>query len=229
MNSLIKEKVDVPMISVGLGLDHGQSYKAKHESEYVIILINYYTEEHRKNIKLKSDLANGDSNLIFKKPSFLPQVSIQYIPGNIILDEKIFKNYRYLTVERGKKLARAIVELLFEDAKLCRCGNQDESSSYSEVMTVFEAGARIAFKQLYSEFNSDFLQWPVVDNGRKSMEKLSTKQHRKYFSWLWFKRVTGKINGNYNDQKNEKSATMPKQMQVKYIKNIEYPCVPFTP
>ncbi|XP_050053683.1 uncharacterized protein LOC126549165 [Aphis gossypii] len=202
MNSLIKEKVDVPMIYVGLGLDHGQSYKAKHESEYVIILINYYTEEHRKNIKLNSDLAN---------------------------DDKFFKNYRYLTVERGKKLARAIVELLIEDAKLCRCGNLDESSSYSEVMTVFEAGARIAFKQLYSEFNSDFLQWPVVDIGRKSMEKLSTRQHRKYFSWMWFKRVIGKINGNHSDQKNEKPATMPKRMQVKYIKNIEYPCVPFTP
>ncbi|CAH1713518.1 unnamed protein product [Aphis gossypii] len=229
MNSLIKEKVDVPMIYVGLGLDHGQSYKAKHESEYVIILINYYTEEHRKNIKLNSDLANGDSNLIFKKPSFLPQLSIQYIPENIILDDKFFKNYRYLTVERGKKLARAIVELLIEDAKLCRCGNLDESSSYSEVMTVFEAGARIAFKQLYSEFNSDFLQWPVVDIGRKSMEKLSTRQHRKYFSWMWFKRVIGKINGNHSDQKNEKPATMPKRMQVKYIKNIEYPCVPFTP
>lgn len=228
MNSLIKEKVDVPMIAVGLGLDHNQNYKAKHESEYVIILINYYTEEHRKNIKLKSDLANGDSNLIFKKPSFLPQLSIQYIPGNIILDDKFSKNYRYLTVERGEKLARAIVELLFEDAKLCRRDNQDESSSYSEVMTVLEAGARVAFKRLYSELNSDFLQWPVVDNGRKSMEKLSMRQHRKYFSWQWFKRVVGKINSNYSDQKNVKPATMPKRMQVKYIKNIEYPCVPVT-
>jgi len=229
MNSLIKEKVDVPMISVGLGLDHGQSYKAKHESEYVIILINYYTEEHRKNIKFKLDLANGGSSLIFKKPSFLPQLSIQYIPGNIILDEKFCKNYRYLTVERGEKLARAIVELLFEDAKLCRYGNQDESLSYSEVMTVFEAGARVAFKRLHSKFNADSLQRPIVDNGRKSMEKLSTRQHRKSFSWLWFKRVTDKINGNYSDQKNEKPATMPKRMQVKYKKSIEHPCVPFTP
>jgi hypothetical protein len=225
MNSLTEKNGNVPKIAVGFGLQPSeQRYKAKAEPEYVITLIDCYVEEHRKNIKLNSGLANGCSHLIIKNPVFLPQLSTQSLPENIILDSKSCEIYRYLTAERREKLEKAIADLFFEDAKLCKCTDQDKCSSYSEMMTVFEAGVRVAFKRMHPEFYKDSLQYPILDNDVRSMEKHSTRHRWKLFRWLWFNRAA--LTSKYRYRTNEKPAIIPTRMQVKYIKSNAYHVTP---
>jgi len=196
---------------MGLGL---QQSKAKAGSEYAMTLIDCYVEDHSKNIEIRTDSTHGGGHLIIRERPFMPPLSTQRLPQKIILDKKCGGSY--LTSERADKLARGIAKLLFEDATLCECSDQVECLSYSEVMSVFEAGARVAFERLHHGFCADFLQCPVLEDGVKKVDKYSPKRWWKPYSWQWPNRAA--VCGKHSDRKNEKPTIMPKRMQVKYIK-----------
>jgi len=189
--------------------------EAKAGSEYVMTLIDCYAEVHSKNIGLRTTQTHDGSHLIIRERPFRPPLSMQPLPVKIILDKKCGESYHYLTSERGDKLAKGIAKLLFEDATLCGCSDQDECSSYSEVMSVFEAKARVTFERLHHGFCSDFLQCPVLEYGGKKVAKRSPKRWWKPYSWQWLNKA---VYGKDCDQKNEKPTIMPKRMQVKYLK-----------
>jgi len=217
MNSVIKEKSYLPKISKGLVLQPGHHLEAKVGIEYVMTLIDCYVEEHRNNIEFKMAPVSGDSHLTIRKRSCRLPLSTQPLPVQIVLDNKFGDGYRYLTVERGNKLARAVAELLLEDAMLCRCSNQD-CSSYSEVMTIFEAEARVAFDRWHHRFDVGLPQYPVSDNGENTMEKRSTRRWWKPVCWLWPIKAAVDSKHKHYDRKSKKPAIMPKRMQVKYLK-----------
>ncbi|CAI6364045.1 unnamed protein product [Macrosiphum euphorbiae] len=198
---------------MGLGL---QQSEAKARSEYVMTLIDCYAEEHSKNIELRTTSTHFGGHLIIKERPFLPPLSTQTLPSKIILDKKCGGSYHHLTSQRGDKLARGIAKLLFEDAALCGCSDQVKCLSYSEVMSVFEAGAWVAFERLHHGFCSDFQQSPVLEDGGQKVDKLSPRRWWKPYSWQWPNRAA--VYGKQSDRKNEKPTIMPKRMQVKYIK-----------
>lgn len=193
-----------------------QQPEAKAGSEYIMTLIDCYAEEHSKNIELGTAPTHNSSHLIIRERPFMSQLSTQPLPVKIILDKNRGRSYHYLTSERGDKLARGIAKLLFEDSTLCGCSDQDECLSYSEVMSVLETGARVAFERLHHRLCADFLEYPVLEYGVKKMVKRSPRRWWKPYSWQRSNRAT--VYGKHCDRKNEKPTLIPKRMQVKYLK-----------
>jgi len=188
--------------------------KAKAEPEYVMTLIDCYTEEHSKDLELRTAPTHSGSHFIFRKRPFQPPLSTHSLPVNIFLNKKCNGNYDYLTLERTGKLARGIAKLLFDDATLCRCSDYNECSCYSEVMS--EAGARISFEQLHHKYQADFLPCPVLENGENKVTKRSPRRWWNPFSWQWPNKIA--VQSKQCDRKNKNPTTIPKRMQVKYLK-----------
>jgi len=193
-----------------------QHSKAKAGPEYVITLVDYYAKEHSKNIKLRTAPTHNGNHLIIKKRPFLPLLLTLPLPVNIFLDKQWNGNYQYLTSEQVGKLARGIVELLLKDAKLCGCSDHDLSSSYLEVISVLEAGAQIVFEQLYHRFRADIQSCLVLEHSGNKVTKRSPGRWWNLFRRQWLNRTA--VQGKHCDRKNKKPTTMPKQIQVKYLK-----------
>lgn len=201
------------MIVMGVVLQHP---KSKPGPEYVMTLVDCYAKEHSKNIELRTDPTHSGNNLIIRKRPILPQLLTQPLPVNIFLDKQWNGNYHYLTTERAGKLARGIAELLLKDTRLCGCSNNDECSSYLEVMSVLEAGARIAFEQLHHRIRADFQSHLALENGGNKVTKCSPGQWWNPFIWQWHNRTA--VQGKHCDKKNKKQTIIPKRIQVKYLK-----------
>lgn len=193
-----------------------QQPEAKAGSEYIMTLIDCYAKEHSKNIELGTAPPHDGSHLTIRERPFMSPLLTQTLPVKIILDKNCGRNFHYLTSERGDKLARGIAKLLFEDSTLCGCSDQNECLSYSEVMSVLEAGARVVFERLHHGLCADFLEYPVLEYGLKKMAKRSLRRWWKPYSWQWPNRAT--VYGKHCDRKNEKPTLMLKRMQVKYLK-----------
>lgn len=203
----------VPMIAMGVVLQH---LKAKTGPEYVMTLVDCYAKEHSKNIELRSAPTHSDNKLIIRKRPFLPPLLTQPVPVNIFLDKQWNVNYHYLTTERAGKLARGIAELLLKDARLCVCSNNDECSSYLEVMSVLEAGARIAFDQLHHGIRADFQSHMALENDENKVTKRSPGEWWNPFIWRWHNRTA--VQGKHCDKQIKKQTIIPKRIQVKYLK-----------
>lgn len=216
MNSINEETTDVLMAAEGQILQPKNQSQENAGNEYVMTLIDFYMEEHQRNIELRTAARVSGSQLSIRNRLCLPPMT-QPLPVITVLDNKCHNSYRYLTPERGDKLANAVMELLFEDAVTCKCSNQNDCSSYSEVMSVFAAGAQAAFGQLHNGYDVRFSQGLIHEKTNKIFKKYATRRLWQKFCQLC---PMGKaINVEHTNQINVKSKKIPKPMQVKYIRN----------